>query len=97
MPNAWDRGSARVLAAEGFAAIGTTSAGIAFAAGLPDQQRIDRADMLAQDRLGLIGHTHRPDPQLVLYRRRRKRQVGRKGWQGKSHTPGRFLAYLGTD
>jgi 2-methylisocitrate lyase-like PEP mutase family enzyme len=47
MPNAWDAGSARVLAAEGFAAIATTSAGIAFAAGLPDHQRIDRDGMLA--------------------------------------------------
>jgi 2-methylisocitrate lyase-like PEP mutase family enzyme len=46
MPNAWDAGSARVLAAEGFAALGTTSAGIAFAAGLPDHQRIDRDGML---------------------------------------------------
>jgi 2-methylisocitrate lyase-like PEP mutase family enzyme len=48
MPNAWDAGSARVLAAEGFAAIGTTSAGIAFAAGLPDHQRMDRDGMLAR-------------------------------------------------
>ncbi len=37
MPNAWDAGSAIVLAAEGFAAIGTTSAGIAFSLGKPDQ------------------------------------------------------------
>jgi 2-methylisocitrate lyase-like PEP mutase family enzyme len=48
MPNAWDAGTARVLAAEGFAALGTTSAGIAFAAGLPDHQRIDRDGMLAR-------------------------------------------------
>jgi 2-methylisocitrate lyase-like PEP mutase family enzyme len=48
MPNAWDAGSARVLAAEGFAALGTTSAGIAFAAGLPDHQRIDRDGMLSR-------------------------------------------------
>jgi 2-methylisocitrate lyase-like PEP mutase family enzyme len=48
MPNAWDAGTARVLAAEGFAAIGTTSAGIAFAAGLPDHQRIDRDGMLSR-------------------------------------------------
>ena len=46
MPNAWDAGSARVLAGEGFAALGTTSAGIAFAAGLPDHQRIARDRML---------------------------------------------------
>jgi 2-methylisocitrate lyase-like PEP mutase family enzyme len=50
MPNAWDAGSARVLAAEGFAAIGTTSSGIAFSAGLPDHQRIDRDGMLERVR-----------------------------------------------
>lgn len=36
MPNAWDAGSAVMLASEGFAAIGTTSAGIAFSLGKPD-------------------------------------------------------------
>ncbi|RQP22600.1 isocitrate lyase/PEP mutase family protein [Piscinibacter terrae] len=36
MPNAWDAGSAVLLASEGFEAIGTTSAGIAFSLGKPD-------------------------------------------------------------
>lgn len=36
MPNAWDAGSAKILAKEGFPAIATTSAGIAFALGKPD-------------------------------------------------------------
>jgi len=36
MPNAWDAGSALVLAAAGFPAIATTSAGIAFSLGKPD-------------------------------------------------------------
>jgi 2-methylisocitrate lyase-like PEP mutase family enzyme len=36
MPNAWDPGSARLLEAEGFPALGTTSAGIAFSMGYPD-------------------------------------------------------------
>ncbi|SEL23824.1 2-Methylisocitrate lyase, PEP mutase family [Variovorax sp. YR750] len=36
MPNAWDPGSAVLLASEGFKAIGTTSAGIAFSLGRPD-------------------------------------------------------------
>jgi 2-methylisocitrate lyase-like PEP mutase family enzyme len=36
MPNAWDAGSAIMLAAEGFPAIATTSAGIAFSMGKPD-------------------------------------------------------------
>jgi len=36
LPNAWDAGSAIVLASEGFAAVATTSAGIAFSLGLQD-------------------------------------------------------------
>jgi len=40
MPNAWDAGSACLLAAAGFSAIGTTSAGIAFSHGLPDYQAV---------------------------------------------------------
>ncbi|MET8410894.1 isocitrate lyase/phosphoenolpyruvate mutase family protein [Streptomyces sp. NPDC005195] len=36
LPNAWDHASAALLAAEGFEAIGTTSLGVAAAAGLPD-------------------------------------------------------------
>ncbi|MFI6951617.1 isocitrate lyase/phosphoenolpyruvate mutase family protein [Streptomyces sp. NPDC050422] len=36
LPNAWDHASAAALAAEGFEAIGTTSLGVAAAAGLPD-------------------------------------------------------------
>ena len=38
MPNAWNAGSARMLEAAGFPAVGTTSAGIAFCLGLPDQE-----------------------------------------------------------
>src|SRR3954466_11635953 len=36
IPNAWDAASARVFEAEGFPAIGTTSAGVAAALGYPD-------------------------------------------------------------
>ena len=36
MPNAWDAGSATILASAGFEAIATTSAGIAFSLGRPD-------------------------------------------------------------
>jgi 2-methylisocitrate lyase-like PEP mutase family enzyme len=36
LPNPWDAGSARLLAAQGFAALATSSAGSAFARGLPD-------------------------------------------------------------
>jgi 2-methylisocitrate lyase-like PEP mutase family enzyme len=46
LPNAWHAASARVLEAAGFAAIGTTSAGIAYTRGLRDGQRIGRATMM---------------------------------------------------
>jgi 2-methylisocitrate lyase-like PEP mutase family enzyme len=52
MPNAWDIGSARVLEAAGFSALGTTSAGIAFSLGRPDhvplaaRGRVPRSEML---------------------------------------------------
>jgi len=46
LPNAWDVASARVLEELGFPAIATTSAGVAFALGYPDGQRISREDML---------------------------------------------------
>lgn len=38
MPNAWNAGSAMMLEAAGFPAVGTTSAGIAFYLGLPDYE-----------------------------------------------------------
>ena len=38
MPNAWNAGSACMLEAAGFSAVGTTSAGIAFCLGLPDYE-----------------------------------------------------------
>jgi len=51
MPNPWDAGSARLLAAAGFEALATTSAGIAFAMGLPDYEwRIDRETMIERIR-----------------------------------------------
>jgi 2-methylisocitrate lyase-like PEP mutase family enzyme len=52
LPNAWDVGSARVLAAAGFPALATTSAGIAFSLGRPDHPedgpagRVDREVMM---------------------------------------------------
>lgn len=47
LANAWDRGSARVLAALGAEAIGTTSAGFAFTRGLPDGAQVTRDETLA--------------------------------------------------
>lgn len=48
MPNAWDVVSAVILADMGFPAIATTSAGIAFARGYPDGERIPRLEMIGE-------------------------------------------------
>lgn len=45
LPNAWDAASARLFEEAGFPAIATTSAGIAWAHGHPDQQKISRDEM----------------------------------------------------
>ncbi len=47
LPNAWDVVTARLVEATGFPAIATTSAGIAWALGYPDGERISRGEMLA--------------------------------------------------
>src|SRR5258708_28707354 len=47
LPNAWDVASARGLEGLGYPAIATTSAGVAFALGYPDGQRLSRDEMLA--------------------------------------------------
>ncbi|HLZ58212.1 MAG TPA: isocitrate lyase/phosphoenolpyruvate mutase family protein [Ktedonosporobacter sp.] len=46
LPNAWDCASARLFEEAGFSAIGTTSAGIAFAQGYVDGQHIQRDEMI---------------------------------------------------
>lgn len=48
MPNPWDVVSAVILADMGFPALATTSAGIAFARGYPDGQRIPRHEMIGE-------------------------------------------------
>src|SRR4029079_19634022 len=53
LPNVWDAGSARVLELVGFPAIATTSAGIAWACGVPDGGALDREQML--EHVGRIG------------------------------------------
>jgi 2-methylisocitrate lyase-like PEP mutase family enzyme len=53
MPNAWDAGSALILASLGFPAIATTSAGVAYSLGFPDQESaVSRDTML--ERVGSI-------------------------------------------
>jgi 2-methylisocitrate lyase-like PEP mutase family enzyme len=46
LPNVWDVASARIIEESGYKAIATTSAGIAFALGYPDGQKISREEML---------------------------------------------------
>jgi 2-methylisocitrate lyase-like PEP mutase family enzyme len=46
LPNAWDAASARIFEEAGFAAIGTTSAGIAYTRGVRDGQRVSRQTMM---------------------------------------------------
>jgi 2-methylisocitrate lyase-like PEP mutase family enzyme len=46
LPNVWDVASARIVEEGGFPALATTSAGIAFAQGFPDGERISRQTML---------------------------------------------------
>jgi 2-methylisocitrate lyase-like PEP mutase family enzyme len=46
LPNAWDAASARIFEEAGFAAVGTTSAGVANALGYPDGQHIPLEEML---------------------------------------------------
>ena len=50
MPNPWDVGTARILASQGFKALATTSAGMAFALGRPEGQT-SRDDVLAHCRM----------------------------------------------
>jgi 2-methylisocitrate lyase-like PEP mutase family enzyme len=49
MPNPWDVGSARLLAAAGFEALATTSAGFAWSLGKPDQS-VTREELVAHVR-----------------------------------------------
>jgi 2-methylisocitrate lyase-like PEP mutase family enzyme len=46
LPNAWDVASARIFEDAGFPAVATTSAGVAYALGYADGERIPRAEML---------------------------------------------------
>lgn len=46
LPNAWDAATARVFEAEGFPAVGTTSAGVAAALGYPDGGVVPSREMI---------------------------------------------------
>lgn len=47
LPNAWDCASARIFEEAGFPAIATSSAGVSFSLGYPDEERISQDEMLA--------------------------------------------------
>jgi 2-methylisocitrate lyase-like PEP mutase family enzyme len=47
LANVWDAASARVIEHAGFPAVATSSAGIAFALGYPDGQKISKLEMLS--------------------------------------------------
>jgi len=60
IPNPWDAGSARMLAALGFEALATTSAGLAYSIGRPDGEgAITRDETLAHAR-AIVGATSLP-------------------------------------
>lgn len=60
LPNPWDAGSAKLLTQLGFAALATTSAGLAFALGRPDGEgAVTRAETLENAR-AIVGATPLP-------------------------------------
>ncbi len=60
MPNAWNAGSASLLDAAGFPAIGTTSAGIAFCLGLPDYEGLLTRDTALEEARRIVGAVTAP-------------------------------------
>src|SRR5688572_12199733 len=60
MPNAWDAGTAIALGQQRFAAIGTTSAGLAFALGRPDLTWTLRVDEVLANLRQIVDASHVP-------------------------------------
>lgn len=60
IPNPWNAGSAKILAALGFEALATTSAGYAFNAGLPDSPATLTRDGALQNAKEIVGATDLP-------------------------------------
>ena len=60
MPNPWDVGTARWLQHAGFPALATTSAGAAFAMGLPDDDRVVSCDVMLAHLRQLVDATDVP-------------------------------------
>ena len=55
MPNAWNAGSACMLEAAGFPAVGTTSAGISFCLGLPDHEGVLTREAALEETVRIAG------------------------------------------
>jgi 2-methylisocitrate lyase-like PEP mutase family enzyme len=60
IPNPWDRGSAIVLQSLGFPAIASSSAGLAFSRGLPDDPNVMSRDAVLEHLLELVAATTIP-------------------------------------
>lgn len=60
MPNPWDAGSARILTALGFAALATTSAGLAFALGRRDSAAALSRDAVLANAAAIVAATGLP-------------------------------------
>ncbi len=60
MPNPWDAGSAKMLAALGFEALATTSAGLAFSIGKPDGEGLVTREETLHNAKSIVGATHLP-------------------------------------
>ncbi|MGH7911483.1 MAG: isocitrate lyase/PEP mutase family protein [Candidatus Dormibacteraceae bacterium] len=104
MPNAWDAGTAILLAGAGFEAIATTSAGIAFSMGRPDHvipeggRRVDRSAMFERMREiaeavalpvnGDLEDGYGPDPEDVAGTIRDAIAIGLAGGNIEDHAPG---------
>ena len=60
MPNAWNAGSACMLEAAGFPAVGTTSAGISFCLGLPDYEGVLTREAALEETARIAGAVRIP-------------------------------------
>ncbi len=89
IPNPWDAGTARMMAACGAKALATTSAGFAFTLGRPDMGRVSRDEMLGHTQ-DLIAATDLPvsgdfengfgdDPDIVAETVRLAGEIGLSG------------------
>lgn len=103
MPNAWDAGSARLLASFGFEALATTSGGVNYSRGRQDYvYEVPAEDMLAEYGLiadavdlpvsGDLENGYGDDPQTVADTIRRSAELGMAGggiedWTGDPRNP----------